>query len=203
MAENILYNERQLLDAVANGDETAFAELFNSYHNKLYGFILKLTKNEEAAEDVVQDVFLKIWMNRATLVAIDHFNAYLFRMSQNHALNGLKRMANEIQILTKLAKSGKEGATMPDEQLLQKEVNEQLQQAINQLPAQQKKVYTMSRMQGMKYEEIAEALNLSVSTVKNHMATALHNIRKAMTNSYPETGIYFILLLSCLSRESL
>ena len=74
------YVDHELLTAIAGGDEMAFTRLFNAYHEKLYTFILRLTQSSETAEDVLQDVFFKIWANRKLLTDIDNFNAYLFRI---------------------------------------------------------------------------------------------------------------------------
>src|SRR5690242_18394428 len=92
-------NEKRLLMQVSEGGEEAFGTLFHQYRNRLYAFIFGIVRSREMAEDVVQDVFLKIWIRREELAAVDNFKAYLFRISQNHAINHLRRMSKETLVL--------------------------------------------------------------------------------------------------------
>ena len=92
---DVLPCENDLLLRVAGGDEHAFSELFNTHHQLLGTHIYRITGSAELAEEVVQDVFLKIWLSRESLAAVQHFRAYLFVISKNHALNCLRKIAKE------------------------------------------------------------------------------------------------------------
>ena len=97
---NCLFNplidtEKELFYKVAAGDENAFTELFKNYYNQLGGFITRLTESETLTQEIVQDVFLKIWINRTALAEIDCFKAYLQVVAKNHAFNCLKQIATE------------------------------------------------------------------------------------------------------------
>ncbi len=164
-------NEKELLLEVAAGNEFAFGKLFNLHHPKLNTYIFRLTDNQELAEEVVQDVFLKIWLNRKALEKVQNFNAYLFTVSKNHALNCLRQQSKEWLQQKKWFTE-------------QEEITETtsafdynlLDQAIDRLPRQQQKIYLLSRHERLKYAEIAAKLNLSKETVKKYLKIANHSI---------------------------
>ena len=171
----------QLLQQVARGDETAFATLFDLYHNKLGAYVLRLTDSHELAEEIVQDVFLKIWMNREAIPQIISFRNYLFVIARNHALNCLKQVAREYvgrRDWFRNTRAERSIYMVEEEQDIDKLYYPFIEEAILKLPPQQKKVYLLSRNEGLKYEEIAARLNLSFETVKKHMHLALQFIRR-------------------------
>ena len=182
MPDKNSHTEKELLRLAADGDEAAFIEIFNSYKNKLYSFLLRITKSEEQSLDFVQDIFMKLWINKANLSSIDNFSSYIFRAAQNQAINSFKRIMAENCIL-----KIKPVAHMVDDsieanleyKLLQIKLNE----VVKKLPPQQRLVYTLSREQGLKHEEIAKQLNLSASTVKNHLVQALKTIKEFLRNN--------------------
>lgn len=192
-----MQSEKELLQLAAGGNELAFTRLFHGYKYKLYGFVFRLTGTHASAEDVVQDIFEKLWKDREVLLEIDSFQRYIFRMAQNHAINGFKRMAREVTILKQLTDAlAASSASTPQGSLALKETQERLHNAIQQLPPQQKIVFLLSREQGVKHEEIARRLQITTGTVKNHMIQALRTLRKHM-QQFPNSldAIYFALVL--------
>lgn len=191
------HTEKELLRLAADGDEAAFIKLFNSYKNKLYSFLLRITKSEEQSLDFVQDVFMKLWINKAQLSTIDNFSSYIFRAAQNRAINCFKRSMTEYCILKK-----KPVAAMVDDsieanleyKLLQIKLNE----VVKKLPPQQRLVYILSREQGLKHEEIATKLNLSISTVKNHMVQALKTIKEFLRNNMELDEVLLLIACCCI-----
>ncbi len=169
--------EKQLLDRVARGEEAAFALLFNAYHQRLGAYVHRFTESLPATQEIVQDVFVKIWIRRDTLAEIKSFDAYLFMAARNHVLNYLRRQARERarkkELIAILPGRQQKDDPSRDEQ----EYLTLLDQAINQLPPQQKNVYILHRHQGLSHVEIAGRLHLSVETVKKHMSLALRSIR--------------------------
>lgn len=173
----MLTDEKKLLTLVAEGDELAFSKLFTRYRNKIYGVSFKLTRCNLLAEEIVQEVFLKIWLKRDHLTEVQNFQAYLFVITKNHVFKALKE----------IAKSHKTSEIVGDEQFLihnetieqieGKEYNLLLQNAINLLPNQQKLVFRLIKEQGLKREEVANKLNLQPETVKFHLAKAMKTIR--------------------------
>lgn len=189
-----LYNEKDLLRQVAGGSEEAFTELFNAYRKKLFTNIYKLTESKEIAEDTVHEVFLKIWVNRSSLTTIDNFSAYLNRMAHNHAYSGFRRMAKETLILAELKNQDAGYHEHPGEQLMAKEVRDFIKATVDQLTPQQRTVFLLSREQGLKQEEIARRLNISLFTVKKHMVDALRYLREEVKKSYGSYAIAIFVL---------
>ena len=184
MTNELLYNERELLVQVSASNEIAFRQLFDTYRGKLYAYILKITESKETAEDTVHDVFLKLWTSRDRLPEIQNLNAYLYRMAHNQAYNGLRRMAKETLVMAELERGAGYENSDPNDKLVRKEVRQFIHDAINKLTPQQKEVFRMSREEGLKQEEIALRLNISIFTVKKHLTDGLNHLRKEISNSY-------------------
>ena len=195
MNSETIHTEKELLLLAAQGSEPAFTLLFNRYKHKLYSYLLSLTTSPQIAEDIIQDTFLKLWKDRASLKAIDYFNAYLFTMTRNLAINSFKRMARETAILAALQPQQNNPAATVADNLSLKEVEQLLHQTIQSLPPQQKLIYTLSREQGLIHEDIAHQLHLSSSTVRNHIVQALRTIRKKIElHSISVIGIMSFLI---------
>lgn len=172
-----LHNEAELLTQIAAGSDTAFAALFHWYRDKIYSVALRLTHSTFQAEEVVQDIFLKLWVKRESLVAIACFEDYLFIMTRNHVFSTLKRMARQQQLVDDLQLELPSAEDTTYNRMMDLEIEEILHQAVELLPAQQKQIYLMSKEQELKREEIAKTLRISSETVKTHLARALRHIR--------------------------
>ncbi|MBV4357303.1 RNA polymerase sigma factor [Pinibacter aurantiacus] len=188
------YNERELLKRIAEGDELAFGQLFYAWKGKLYGFLFNLTRSEAKSEDVVQDVFFKVWQNRDKLREIDNFSSYLLRMAQNHAIDQLRKLSRESTFIAALGEQELQTKS-PEDALLKKEIQKVIETALELLPPRQREVFKLHQQQGLKHEEIANLLGLSVSTVQNHMFRALENIRKYFNAHFPDASNYLMLLM--------
>lgn len=189
MKSKKLHNESAILSLISEGDELAFRLIYDHYSDKLYSYTLRITSNEELSEEIVMDAFVKIWCNREELNKINHFDSYLFRIVRNQAFSEIKRRAHEASIIAKLSLSNSEYQDCTENTVSYNEYSRLLSQAINQLPPQQKLVYSMSRDEGLKYDEIADQLNLSKNTVKAHLKKALSALRVVFAN-------YMVLVLA-------
>lgn len=183
MAITPLVNEKELLAKIAGGDQRAFTILFNHYHQGLFVFSKKLTKSDEVAVEIVQDVFLKIWSIRSKLTDINNFGAYLTRIIRNHALNVIRQIArNEKPDLSTTINSDDfvdtTGFDVSQQQLDYNDALQILNGALVNLPPKQKQVYELCHIEGLKYEEAAQMMNISVETVRSHMKQALQKIRE-------------------------
>lgn len=190
--------EKELLLQMSYGNETAFRQIFASYRNKVYSFAMHLTQSTVVSEEITQDVFLKLWQSRAQLVHVHHFSPYLRTIVRNTAYTYLKKMAAEKIVLAAIPETVlpvTDAAT--EQQLGLKECQHLLQQAIAQLPNQQKRVYLLSRENGLQYNEIASSLHLSVNTVKDYMKQALHFIRRYMGSRLPVWFALFCTWYCC------
>ena len=178
MAEIIPYKEKDLLERIQQSDAGAFETLYNQYRHKLYGFILRLTKSPEMTADIVQDVFLKIWEDRARFSHVQSFSHYFQSMVYNRSINLLKRIAFEDEIVNQLSKEA--GNCEESDPVLYNELRRKLRQLVDQLPEQQRTVYRLSKEEGLKQEEIARQLNISLSTVKTHLSRSMTFIRSGL-----------------------
>lgn len=176
-----------LLREVAEGNELAFTRLFELYHRKLGIFVLKLTGNQGMAEEVVQDVFLKIWQQRSTLVTVRNFDTYLFVISRNHTYSLLRKVMAEKRSIERWALDiQREGDAESSEPEHLDELYEPIiQAAIAALPPQQQKVYRLKKQDGLKYKQIGELMALSPETVKKHLEAAIRNITAYLQTHIP------------------
>ncbi len=191
MPEPKLY-EKDLLRQVAAGDEKAFGLLFHQHWDHIYTVALSITRSVTISEDLVQDIFLKIWLNRSQLTSIEHFDNYLFIVARNAIYTSLRQTGIKESLLQKLEDPGTARWTS-EEELLAKESGRLIHEAVSQVSPQQQAVYRLSRESGLKYEQIAQQLGISKSTVRNHMVKALQNIRE-----YLQANTDDLLLILCL-----
>ena len=172
-----LHNENELLQLVTKGNERAFRELFDFYWQRIYTVAFTLTKSVVLSEEIVQDVFLKIWTKRDKLPEVKKFDGYLFMVAKNHILNELRKKTTDQTFTDNLEKHFLETSALPEQQLMLKETKQMIDKAVLQLPAQQRLVFDLSRNEGFDYNTIAEKLGISKLTVKSHMTKALQSIR--------------------------
>lgn len=189
-----MHNEGELLKLVAAGDEHAYRELFHRHWNNVYSVALVLTKSVELAEDMVQDIFLKIWQKREHFTEVERFEDYLFIMARNHIYTELKKKARDDQFKQQVYQYFDSGINNAEIQLLTKETQVQINKAIAQLTPQQQLVYRMSREQGLSHEEIAEKLNISRNTVRNHIVQSLKQIREYLNDNVSGATLVLCLL---------
>jgi RNA polymerase sigma-70 factor (family 1) len=192
-----LHNERELLQMVSQGDEQAFATVFDHYRNRIYGVALKLTHSTTVSEEIVEDVFLKIWTRRVTLNEIESFSAYLFTIARNETYKILKQIAKNYKIVLLSENNESLIHNNAEDDLIDKEFTSLLQKAIERLPHQQKQVYKLMKEEDLKRGEVAELLQLQPETVKFHLAQAMKNIRNYCM-LHLNTIIGFTVLLSAL-----
>ncbi|GAB3418263.1 RNA polymerase sigma factor [Niabella aquatica] len=165
------------LARVALGDEASFETLFRLYKDRTYSIALVYTENREDAEDVVHDVFFRIWKYRARLTAIRDFNAWIVIVTKYRSLTVLKKKAKEYVQREALMKCLRFEINDAESSLLDKELQQMLHALLNRLPAQQRKIFELSRLQGLDRHTIAQKLRLSPSTVSVHLTNALKAIR--------------------------
>lgn len=158
----------------ARGDETAFGHLVIFYRPLLLPFITSITKSQSRAEEVVQDVFVQIWLSRESIQQIRDFRSFLFVISKNLALNALRSILRERTRLGKWKEMNNEPIVQQPAEM--PELANLLHQAIEQLPPQQKQAWTGVRKEGRKLHEVAEEMRISKATVKKYIWYANNNI---------------------------
>ncbi|MBS1601775.1 MAG: sigma-70 family RNA polymerase sigma factor [Bacteroidetes bacterium] len=169
-------SERILLRQVSEGHRPAFTVLYDRYWKKIYATSLHYLKSAEWAEDLVQDIFLKIWVKRLVLPEIENFESFLFIVARNEIVSAIRKRVADAPL-----RDGAEvpAAIEPADNVLQLKQTEQLiEDAIAQLPPQQKLVFLLTRRGGLSHETIARRLGLNTRTVNNHASRALLHIRQ-------------------------
>jgi RNA polymerase sigma-70 factor (family 1) len=186
-----MHDEKALFRRMAGGDEKAFRHLFHHYNKILQPFVFKLTRSSQAAEEVLQEVFLKVWLNREKLAMAEDPRAYLIRIVSNESMNYLRVLAREEKLLAVVRPLGSEEAPSAEQRLSYRETEQQIKEAVDRLPQACRDIYRMSREELMRIPEIASTLGLSNSTVKNQLVKALKSIRLHIGNIIPALILFF------------
>lgn len=194
LTEQSDHEEKELLRLASQADQDAFTRLFHQYKNKLFTYVLRLTESEMLAEDIVQNVFLKLWEDPGLLTNIDNFDRYIFRMAKNDATNHFKRMAHETLIVAEIFHHKQPGYNETHELMVFKDVEKALLNVLDKLTPQQKAVYHLSRDEGKTHDEIANLLKISPNTVKNHIVQAMSAVR-AQLRKHTDTMLMISTLL--------
>jgi RNA polymerase sigma-70 factor (family 1) len=160
--------------SIKNGSIKAFEAAYHQWSGKIYTFIFRSCNSEAIAEDVVQQVFVRLWEKRENLSSDHSLSTQLFRMSKTIFIDELRKTARSRKYQERL-QLGKESFT--EDTLDHKEALAIVYNAIEQLPPVRKRIFLMSRMEHLSYNEIAEKLSISPKTVENHIALALRYLR--------------------------
>lgn len=181
MNEYKALTEKELIILLQQNDEQALRALYERHVKPLHYFILRIAKSKQLAEDVVQDVFLKIWDNRNQINPAQPFKTFLYTVAKRHLLNLLKRIQHETLILDEMRRYTAPIEHTTELQLDYSESNELLNEAIEKLPPQCKAVFQRVKIQGMAYKEAAADLGIMEGTVHAQMVKALRLIKEYIT----------------------
>lgn len=173
---------RKLINAIAYNDDTAaYKELFLLYHKRLVNFSNTITHSREASEEVVSDVFMKIWSNRKTLSTIENFHLYIYIVTKNFSINQLlKERKKETFSLDEIKVDVKNIYANPEQLMITAEMQKRISAAVMSLPPKCQLIFKLIREDGFKYKEVAELLHLSLKTVENQMTIALKKITESI-----------------------
>ena len=189
--------ETEILKDIAAGSSKAFRALYSQWEPTLSSFIFQVTCSKVITAEIVQDVFLKIWMTRESLVEVKDFKAYLFVISKNRAINALKKSLADLERMKKYASEvpfNEQPVEDDDAQLHFSLIDE----AIDQLSPRQKEIFLLHRHERYSYREIAEQLGIGKESVKTHLSLAIKSIK-----NHIETKItLIILLIDFISKKS-
>ena len=176
----------------------SFKCLFDNYKNRLYGYVLALTHSHYTAEEITQEIFIKLWLCRDTLYKVENLDGYIFTIARNKTLNHLRKAAYDVRLLQELQERALSAdvSNNVEERALVREYDRLLQDALAHLSPQRRLVYLLSRQRGLDHAEIANQLQLSRNTVKNHMVEALRFIR----HYFVEHGSVLVVALAALKN---
>lgn len=172
------FPEKELIIMLQQDDEEALRPLYESHIKPLHYFILRIAKSKQLAEDVVQDVFLKIWDSRKQIDPDQPFKTFLYTIAKRHLLNMLKRVQHETFILDEIRKYTATTERTTDLELEYSESNELLREAVEKLPAQCKTIFLRCKIEGKPYKQVAAELGIAEGTVHAQMVKALKIIRE-------------------------
>lgn len=170
---------REVINRLSEGDQSAFRVVFEHYYPRVFEFIRRIVKSDVIAEDVAQDVFVKVWERREMFgVEVQAFGGYIYIMSRNAALNAIRQICRisplvEPLISPPLAESLEERYYAQEQELI-------IRLVVCRMPEQRRRVFEMSRYMGMDNQTIATTLNISKKTVENHLTLALKTLRSAL-----------------------
>ncbi len=169
--------EKSLLLLLKNGDIKSFEFTFRFYYEPLLGYALSILKVEAEAEEIVQELFLKIWRDRKKLIIKHSFAAYLYKSVYNQCLHRLQK-EKLLQEYQKFALKQPVAEVNADEMLKYEELNRKFFELMEALPERRQLIFKLSRFQGLKYREIADRLSISIKTVEANMSKALQYFRR-------------------------
>jgi len=174
----------ELLIRLREGDVLAFDKIYELYSHKLFSFVFGILKNDAEAEDIVQEVFIKIWESRNKLGDYKLLNAYIFTIAYNNSIDLIRKRINNSKYLDHLKNSSiVQENSLEISEIDFDELSHLAKKLVMKLPERQKQVFQLHREKGLSYSEIAEQLGISKNTVENHMTKALKYLRQNMDNS--------------------
>ncbi len=193
MSENQENIDIKLLARFRDGDMEAFRKIYETFCDPLYRFASSYLKDEFESEEIVQDVFLKVWEKRAEVDVQKSFKSYLYRITVNKVFNELKHRVVRQKYEQQAMRTDHHTEETPESSIQFHELNEKLEQLLDELPAQQRTIFVMSRWKGHSNAEIAEQLNLSIRTVENQIYRATRFLKLHLNDNYPVKILMIVL----------
>ena len=182
MLYSSLQEERELLQQVSEGNESAYTLVFNHYSKQVFDAAMLYLKDTLAAREVVQEVFLKVWLKREAMPGIHDFKDYLFVLTRNHIYDSFKKQAVRMKAYEYIHQHQQAAVNDTDHRLQDRQYEHLLHEAISSLPPERKKVY-IARREGFSNEEISNRLNISIHTVKKQLQLAMQTMKSFVKRS--------------------
>ena len=174
----------------------AFDIIYQKYSRRLYGFVFRYVKQEADTEEIVQEVFIKIWKSRTKIDVFSSFESFLFTIAHNATVNLLKKRATEQKYLEHVKSLQRiEASYELTDEIDYKELKQKFEGVLNELSPRQKEIFQLSREEGLSNKEIADKLGISVQTVKNHLVTILSFLKRKLDNGLLISGLFISLFL--------
>lgn len=189
------FNLNTVLLNLANDDKKALEELFNHYYPRLYQFSKSFLKLEDGIDDILQEVFLKIWKNRSNISSSETFSPFIFTITRNMLLNELRSRMSKQNVKNEILKLSVQNDYSSFEKLEYGELKETVDRIVNNLPEKQREVFLLSRYEGLSHKEIAERLNISTKTVEYHISQSISAIKGKLSKIGMISILYLFLFL--------
>ena len=198
MTDLSIHIDKALLLQIARGNEGAFAILFKAFWPQVYGTGLRITRSPEQAKDLAQDIFIKVWDNRAQLPEVKKIDAFIYIVSRNLILDHLRKKVFQPANMEFLLQYFQADAVNAQDKLEVKELEKKIDGAIQTLPGKVQEVFKLSRFEGMTHEQIARKLNISVVSSKTYVVRALDHIRRYLSAPSEQHLLIAAVLLESL-----
>jgi RNA polymerase sigma-70 factor (family 1) len=171
--------------------EILFSELFRQHEHRLYTLALRLTKSDQLAKDIIQEVFLKLWEQRKNIHTITNIEAWLYKLTENKVIDFLRKAAADNRLRERIWNDLRQIVDEPESYMVVREYNQIIQKAIDQLSPQRRLIYQLKKEDGMNYQQIASELHISKHTVKNQLFTAVQSIRRFLMQNIKNFFLFF------------
>ena len=175
--DNKLIDENAIRRLIA-GDESVFTAVYELYSEKVYRLAYRFLKDKEQSEEIVQETFINFWLGREKLDPAGDLWLYLYVISKRLSLNALRKIGRSSVLIEKLLQQISDLQNNTEEFIITHDLEQYIEKAIDKLPHQQQRGFKLSRIEGLSHKEIAEKLQISPNTVKNHMVEALKTLKK-------------------------
>lgn len=184
-------NKDKLINRFISGDKTAINDLYAEYSPRLYRFAMAYLKSESEVLDIIQEVFVNLWINRNKLKKDSNLDAYLFTIAKNTIVSVFRKKLSEKDYLEHLKHKAITNSIDTESQFNYNQLSKELENLVEQLPPQRQKIYQLSKVQGLPNKTIATELGISVKTVEDHLSKASKFIKKNLT----ELGFLALLFI--------
>lgn len=198
MAVLPLEDEKELLARLSTGDQQAFERLYHHYSSALHRTVFRLILSEMLADEIIQDIFVKVWEKRHLVQSVQNFKPWLFRIAENEVYNYYRRIARDRKLQQHLIGSLTSSDSPTEEYITGKERNALLEKAVALLPEKRRKVFILCRMEGKSYEEAGKILGISPNTVKNQLVSANDTLRRYLVGFSESFTVLLAFLRSFL-----
>ena len=190
-----IQQERDAVQKLKNGDTVAFTRLFYAYENRVYGYCLSLLPDRKDAEEVVQEVFYQIWKNRSRLDETLCFKSFLFTISKRLIYKTIRKRALQMAYQQRQLEENDTSWRSTEEIYHFHELESNIHKIVNTMSSKRRQVFIMSRFQGLNNQEIANQLNISLSTVENHINKALRILKEQLTHFDSQLLLFLLFFL--------
>lgn len=181
------------------GDSRALELIYDKYADKLYMRLIRILKDAALCEEIIQDVFLTIWRRRETIDLDRNFDAFLFKISDNLAISALRKIGRDERMKQTVWANMVTSLYLSDESLLTRELSGVINNAIQQLPPQRRRILELCKLDEKSYGEVAQQLGISVATVSSHMTLALKDLRRILAFYLDDKNLKSIFIIWLLT----
>ncbi|MCX6219734.1 MAG: RNA polymerase sigma-70 factor [Bacteroidia bacterium] len=197
MKKSVMTNDEtaEIIRRLKKDDKSALDDLFGYYYPRLHHFSKSILKIENEIDDILQDVFVKIWLNRQKIGNAETFNAYIFTITKNGVLNLIRKNLSDHTFRDQLFHRSVAEEYQPENQLEFEEIKVGIDQIVAKLPEKRQQIFILSRTDGLSNKEISQQLNISEKTVEDHITHAIKQIKRSMKEMGILSILYFYLFL--------